>query len=246
MTRDSLSQDSLEKANKSRASFSGHGEAMGAAGVREKSDVPLQDQLDRHGESQIISPPEGGFGKIHAGLAWNNIIVEKAGGFMGLIKKATKQGVDLDLGCFYELEDETRGILQPFGELFGKFNERPFIKLSGDDRTGDAEGDDEFFTINGAHWPEIKRILIYTYIYKGAQDWAQIKPEVTLDLGNGDAPIIIKPSLHTDKLTVCALATINNVKGGIQIITHGEYFTSHAAMDRAFGFGLNWEDGVKN
>ena len=246
MARDSLSHDSIAKATKSRAAFSGHGEALGAAGVREVNVAPLQEQLDRHGESQVITPPEEGFRKIHVGLAWNNVITEKASGFMGLIKKATKQGVDLDLGCFYELKDETRGILQPFGELFGAYDKPPYIALSGDERTGDAAGDDEFFTINGAFWPEIERILIYTYIYKGANNWAQIKPQVTVNFGNGEAPVIIKPSLHTENLTVCALATIKNVKGGIQLITHGEYFASHSAMDRAFGMGLKWEDGAKN
>jgi len=245
MARDSLSHDSLIKATQSRASFSGHGEAMGAAGVREVA-ASLQDELDRHGESHIVAPPADGFSKIHVGLAWNNIIVEKASGFMGLLKKATRQGVDLDLGCFYELEDDTRGILQPFGELFGNYDKQPYISLSGDERTGDSEGDDEFFNINGTQWPKIKRILIYTYIYKGAHNWAQIKPQVTINLGNGEKPVIIKPSLRTENLMVCAVATIKNVKNGIQIITHGEYFASHAAMDRAFGMGLTWEDGVKN
>lgn len=246
MARDSLSHDSITKATKSRASFSGHGDAIGAAGVREHHVSPLQHHLDCHGESQVISPPEGGFGRIHVGLAWNNIIIEKASGFMGLIKKATKQGVDLDLGCFYELQDETRGILQPFGELFGAYDTPPYISLSGDERTGDSEGDDEFFNINGAFWPKIKRVLVYAYIYKGANNWAQIKPRVTINFDDGEEPVVITPSLHTDNLTVCALATIKNVKDGIQIVTHGEYFASHASMDRAFGMGLKWEDGVKN
>lgn len=246
MPRKSLSQDSLTKANKSHASFSGHGEAMGAAGVHEAGSDPVKSGQERENESSIISPPQGGFDKVHVGLAWNNVILEKTSGFMGLVKKAVKQGVDLDLGCFYELQDETRGILQSFGELFGAYDKPPYIALSGDERTGDAPGDDEYFTINGAKWPEFERILIYTYIYKGAKDWAQIKPRITLTIGQDEAPVVIQPSLHTDKLTVCALATLRNVKNGIQVITHGEYFSSHAAMDRAFGFGLKWEDGAKN
>lgn len=246
MTRDTLSGDSLAKASKSTATFSGHGTATGAAGVRENDIAGIQDLLDKSGESGLISPPENGFNSIHIGLAWNNIIVERAGGFMGLVKKATRQGVDLDLGCFYELDDGTRGILQPFGDLYGKFDNRPFITLSGDERTGNAEGDDEFLTINGQKWPHIRRILVYTYIYQGATDWSQIQPEITLDFGNtGENSLKIKPSLKTNSLTVCAIAMLKNVKNGIQIVTHGEYFASHASMDRAFGFGLKWEDGAK-
>ncbi len=240
------SGNSIQNASESTDSYSGHGNAQGAAGVRQDDAVASQDMLDKTGESNLISPPEGGFENIHVGLQWNNIIVEQASGFMGLIKKATNKGVDLDLGCFFELQDGTRGILQPFGELFGKLNEMPYMELSGDERTGDAEGDDEYLTINGKAWPKIKRILIYTYIYEGSSDWSQIKPEVSINLHNGDPKIKIAPSLKTTKMTVCALAMIKNIKDGIQIATHGEYFTSQASMDRAFGFGLKWEDGEKS
>lgn len=247
MSPSSSSRDSIAKASKSTNEFSGHGGASGAAGMVDDSLVNNQDLLDKTGESHLISPPENGFKNFHVGLAWNNVIVEKSGGFLGMMKKAMKKGVDLDLGCLYELQDGTRGVLQPFGELFGNLNRAPFIALSGDERTGDAEGDDEYFTINGFKWPQIKRILIYSYIYQGATDWSQIKPDLTIDLKLQDIPPLkIRPSLKTTKMTVCALAMIKNVKDGVKIATHGEYFTSQAAMDRAFGFGLQWEDGAKN
>lgn len=237
---------SVEKASQSTDTYSTHGDSQGAAGVIDTKAVSSQDMLDKSGESEVISPPEGGFDNIHVGLQWDNIIVEQSSGFMGLIKKATKQGIDLDLGCFVELTDGSRAILQPFGELFGSLNKMPFVKLSGDERTGNSKGDDESFEINGKQWPKIKRILIYTYIYEGECDWSKIKPYIHIDLKNNTAPIEIKPSLKTTKMTICALATIKNVKDGIQISTHGEYFTSQGAMDRAFGFGFEWEDGAKS
>jgi len=236
---------SISNASQSTDDFSGHGNAAGAAGVRE-GNIAIQDMLDQSGESGLIIPPEGGFDNIHIGLAWNNIIVEQSGGFMGLLKKATKQGVDLDLGCFFELQNGTKGILQPFGELYGNLDQMPFMALSGDERTGDSDGDDEFLTINGIKWPELKRVLIYTYIYKGTSDWSQIQPDLSVQIFEGQSELHIKPSLKTTNMTVCALATLKNVKNAIQIVTHGEYFTSQASMDRAFGFGLNWEDGAKN
>ena len=246
MPRPTNSADSVANASKSQVDYSSQEGSLGAGGVTEGKELSPQDMLDKSGESGLIIPPEGGFKSMHIGLSWNNLITENAGGVMKFLKKATKQGVDLDLGCFYELEDGTRGILQPFGELFGSLNDKPYIELSGDERTGDAEGDDEYFTVNGAKWPEIKRILIYTYIYEGSTDWSQIQPEVTVDLCDGRKALHIQPSLKTSKMTVCALATLKNVKDALQIVTHGEYFTSQAAMDRAFGFGLQWEDGAKN
>lgn len=249
MSRPTNSSDALSNASESQAEISTHGSALGAAGVTENNTQDIQDLLDKNGESGLISPPADGFTKIHVGLAWNNIIVEKASGLMGLVKKATKQGVDLDLGCFFELMDGTRGVLQPFGELYGHYDQMPYIALSGDERTGDSDGDDEYMSINGAQWPKIKRILVYTYIYEGSNDWSQIKPEISIKLGGqqGENNMLkIKPALKTNDLTVCAIASIKNVKNGIQLITHGEYFPSHASMDRAFGFGLKWEDGAKN
>lgn len=246
MSRENLSGDSLAKASKSTAEFSGHGDAAGAAGVREDMGADIQSCLDKTGESGLISPPANGFGTIHIGLSWNNIIVEQTGGFMGLFKKMTRAGVDLDLGCFFEMQDGTRGVLQAFGALFGQFDSVPYIALSGDERTGDAEGDDEFLSINGKEWPQIKRILAYAYIYEGVSDWSQIRPALSVNLGNGHEALRIQPTLKTDRLNVCALATLKNVKNGMQIITHGEYFNSQAAMDRAFGFGLEWEDGAKD
>jgi len=237
------SGQALNDASKSTDTYSGDGQ--GAAGVIDKGIANAQDALDKSGESGIISPPEGGFKDLHVGLQWDNIIVEQSSGFMGLIKKATKKGVDLDLGCFVELVDGTRAILQPFGDLLGAYDRPPFVQSSGDERTGDAEGDDEYFTINGAQWPKIKRMLIYTYIYEGSNDWSQIKPEININLHNGDPVINIKPTLKTTNMTVCALASMNNIKNGIQIVTHGEYFTSQASMDRAYGFGFKWEDGAK-
>ena len=132
------------------------------------------------------------------------------------------------------------------GDLFGHFDQMPFIKHSGDEKTGDAAGDDESLTINGQQWPKIKQILIYTYIYEGGKDWSQIRPQMTFDLKNDNKPLEIKPALKASDFPICALATIKNVKNGIQIVTHGEYFMSQPAMDRAFGYGLQWEDGAKD
>jgi tellurite resistance protein TerA len=239
------SSHSIEKASQSSVQFSKDRNTHGATGVTDTLNSDAQSCLDKNGESSIINPPTDGFADIHVGLCWNNTILEKSKGLMSLIKKATKQGVDLDLGCFFELKDGTRGILQPFGELFGKFDTAPYIELSGDNRTGDSEGDDEYFTINGQKWSEIKRILIYAYIYEGGTDWSQIAPQVNINIHNGDPTLHLTPTLKTSNMTVCALATMKNIKNGIQIVQHGEYFTSQAEMDRAFGFGLKWEDGVK-
>lgn len=238
------SLSSLAEATRSRAKFSGHGHAKGAAGFRAIVENPDCEFLSQTGQTSVINPREGGFGTIRIGAAWDNIMVEESGFFKKLLKKATKQGVDIDLGCLYELENGTRGCVQAFGEMMGSFDKPPYISLSGDERTGDAEGDDESLHINGAHWNEIKRALIYVYIYRGTGNWADIKPQIHLSI-IGESPMMVTPDVHQSELSVCAIAMVENVRGGIRMTNHTEYFPGHAEMDRAFGFGLQWADGKK-
>ncbi len=246
MSRDKLSSDSLREATRSRAEYSGHGDAIGSAGYREGRTIGMGDceSLSEAGQTKAVNAPENGFGPIHIGLSWNNVVTEKAGFFDRLLKKALQVGVDLDLGCLYELKNGERGCLQSFGEKFGDYNTAPFIALSGDERTGDAEGDDEVLRINGPKWGEIERVLVYCYIYRGPTQWHQIQPNLSIAM-SGEMPVRITPTTHRDDVNIVALAKIENTRGGLTITNHTEYFHDHAAMDRAFGFGIEWGDGHK-
>lgn len=249
MSRDNLSQDALMNATRSRAKFSGHGKAKGAAGYVSDTDDDAYSFLGTTGQTDIFNPQEGGYEKIRIGAAWQNIVVEEAGFFGKLFKKARKEGVDLDLGCLYELQNGERGSLQAFGDLHGSYKKPPYICLSKDDRTGDDDddddGEDEIMMINGQKWPEIKRLLVYLYIYGGANDWAQIRPQIQIRVPN-EKPMVV--SLHTYKseMSLCAVAGLENVRGGIRLTNYTEYYPGHAEMDRAFGFGIEWADGEKS
>lgn len=248
MSRDKLSTDSIKEASRSQAAYSGHGQSIGAAGHKDYREDGMGDCdfLSGAGQEKVVKAPEKGFGTIHIGLSWNNVVTEKARGFFDrLLKKATNAGVDLDLGCLYEMQDGTRGCLQPFGRKHGHFNMSPFMALKGDERTGDGEGDDEGLNINGAHWPEIKRVLVYCYIYNGPTQWHEIRPCLNIRL-SGELPVRITPSTHRDDVNVVAVAMITNLENGLHFANLTEYFHDHAAMDRAFGFGLEWGEGSKD
>jgi len=241
------SVDSMAEATRSRAEFSGHGRALGAAGYRNKDENDYGDTcefLDDPGESMAVSPGPEGFESIMIGVAWENVQVQKAGLLSKLVKKIRKAGVDLDIGCLYELTDGTRGAIQAFGKKFGNFDEPPYITLSGDDRTGNKEGYDEFILVNGRHWDKIKRILIYIYIYEGAPSWSEIKPQVIVDIP-GENDLIVTLGAHNDALCLCAVGELESIRGGIKLTNQTEYFPGHEEMDRAFGFGLEWGDGKK-
>lgn len=241
------SVEALADASRSIVDFSGHGASLGAAGYRVASDHPDNCEfLAEPGDTIAISPGKEGFDSMLIGVAWDNYHVEEAkGGIFGKwFKKVRKVGVDLDIGCLYELKDGTRGSIQAFGEKFGDFNEAPYISLSGDERTGDAEGHDEYMLINGRKWDDIKRMLVYIYIYKGAPSWSVIKPQVVIDVP-GENDFYVTLGAHDDQLALCAVGELESVRGGIKLTNRTEYFPGHEEMDRAFGYGLEWQDGVK-
>ena len=240
------SQESLQNASKSRLEFSKHGGSLGAAGYvcRNQQTAMNNDFLGRSGDKISVSPPKGGFDKIHVGAAWDNdtaLSKSLVGRVLGIKKKLD---IDLDLGCLYELKDGTRGAVQAFGDMYGSFKSAPYISLSGDERTGDAEGDDEYMLINGHHWSEIKRLILYIYIYKGAQDWAQVSPQIQLRIPE-QKQIVITPAVHSKNLSLCVLAGLENIRDGISVTNYTEFFPGHEEMDRAFGWGLEWDDGAK-
>ncbi|PJB72428.1 MAG: Tellurium resistance protein TerA [Alphaproteobacteria bacterium CG_4_9_14_3_um_filter_47_13] len=249
MSRENLSQDSLIEATRRRARFSGHGNAKGAAGYVSDTDNNAYNFLGVTGQTDIFNPQENGYEKIRIGAAWNNVLVEESGFFGKIFKKVQKKGVDLDLGCLYELQNGKRGCIQAFGDMYGRYKLEPFIHLSGDDRTGDDDddddGEDEILRVNGQKWPEIKRLLVYLYIYGGAGNWAQIKPQMQIRIPN-EKPMIVTLHTYKSQLAICAVAGLENVRNGIKLTNYTEYYPGHAEMDRAFGFGIEWADGAKS
>lgn len=241
----SPSTNALIDATRSRAKFSGHGRALGAAGYRQASDHEDNCEfLSEPGNHIAVNPGAQGFETVMIGVAWDSMIVADESFLGKLFKKTRKVNVDLDIGCLYELQDGTRGAIQALGCKYGNFENAPYIALSDDERTGDKAGTDEYLLVNGRHWEKIKRVLFYIYIYDGAPSWSKIKPQLVVDVpGENDFYVTLKA--HNDALALCAVAGIENIRGGIKLTNYTEYFPGHLEMDRAFGFGLEWEDGRK-
>jgi len=248
MSRNHQSLDSLIEASKYRSKFSGHGNSKGAAGYRIEGDGQHGSFLSNIGDSEIINRQKDNFKYIKISAAWDNIPPKRIGSFFKKLFRRTKadlhKGVDIDLGCLYELNNGKRGAVQAFGDIMGDYDNSPYIKLSQDERTGDTQGYDEYLLVNGAKWPEIKRILIYVYIYDGAPDWGSIRPQIQVQVP-GEPPMIVVPNIYRSELGVCVIGSMENIRNGIKMTNHTEYFPGHNEMDRAFGFGLEWDDGQK-
>lgn len=154
------------------------------------------------------------------------------------------ENIDLDLGCLYELTNGKKGCVQALGNAFGNLNNEPFISLDGDDRTGES-ADGENLRINGIKALQIKRILIYTFIYEGAADWKTAKGRVTVK-SSGARDIIVNMDEYGSSKTMCAIALIENKDGnGFSIEKLVQFYNGHRDMDQAFNWGLHWVHGTK-
>ncbi len=199
--------------------------------------------LEKRGQSVSLEKrSEAGFGEILFNLNWNQR-PQKSGMLAGLF--GGKQGIDLDLGCLWELEGgEYRGVVQALGEAWGEFHNPPFIQHAGDDRTG-AVAEGENIRINGDRLPYIRRILVFAYIYAGAPNWAAADGVATVKLP-GQPDIEVRLDNPVAGEAMCAIALIENDHGKLKVTKEERYFHGHREMDLAYHWGLRWVAGSKN
>jgi tellurite resistance protein TerA len=213
--------------------------------------------LEKRGDKVSLDKKAGGrgFGRIHINLNWNQSGAGPAPapkqGFLARLTQGANpsNGIDLDLGCMYEMADGRPGLVQALGNAWGDYDREPFIKLEADDRTGQTKGGENLY-INGDQIGSIKRAMIFAFIYKGAPNWAATDGVVTVNMP--DQPPIEVRLQEGGTQMMCAIAMIENRSGSLQVSKLEEYFTqqgrdsAHQLMDRRFGFGLRWTTGSKD
>ncbi|WP_221357647.1 TerD family protein [Streptomyces beigongshangae] len=151
--------------------------------------------------------------------------------------------VDLDLGCMYELADGTKGVVQPLGGFLGELNDPPYVKLSGDDRFGSGSGETIF--VNLDHREEIKRLLVFVYIYDQTPAFDRTHAIVTLYPSNGPRVEIGLDERHSQARS-CAVVMIENVKNELVVRREVKFvYGFQAELDRLYGWGLQWGRGYK-
>lgn len=213
--------------------------------------------LEKRGDKVSLDKKAGGrgFGRIHVNLNWNHSGAAPAAapkqGFLARLTGGANPGggIDLDLGCMYEMADGRPGLVQALGNAWGDYDREPFIKLEADDRTGQSTSGENLL-INGDQVNSIKRAMIFAFIYKGAPNWAATDGVVTINMP--DQPPIEVRLQEGGSQMMCAIAMIENRSGTLQFTKLEEYFSqqgresAHQLMDRRFGFGLRWTTGSKD
>jgi tellurite resistance protein TerA len=166
-----------------------------------------------------------------------------AGGAAG----GTAGGIDLDLGCLYEYNDGSKGVVQALGNTFRDqhgLGPDPICWLDGDDRSGATSGGENLF-INLAKASSIRRVLVFAFIYSGVPNWAAADGVVTLVPASGPQ-VEVRLDEPDSRSVMCAIALLDNAGGEISVRREVRYVQGgHKALDDAYGWGLRWAAGRK-
>ncbi|HEX9031305.1 MAG TPA: hypothetical protein VF834_05630 [Streptosporangiaceae bacterium] len=182
-------------------------------------------------------------GELRVNLNWTSRPPSSGG---GLFKRSQRsEDIDLDLACLYELASGTKGVVQALGNSFRSRNDGPpIISLDGDDRSGQStEG--ENLRIDLSRLSEIRRILVFAYIYEGSPNWAAANAVVTLYPRTG-VPIEVRLDEVDPGARTCAIALLENVGTDLSVRREVRYVHgTQSALDLAYGWGMKWTPGRK-
>lgn len=214
--------------------------------TRANSSINLSKISLTKSQSSINLKKQDSFGKMSINLDWNKNPNKSEAPKKGLLKDlfaSRSKGIDLDLGALVVLKNGNKELIQALGERFGHLQQSPYVKLRGDDRTGEVAGG-EWLDINGDEWSRIEEIYIFAYIYSGVPNWGQTDGVVTLHVPQ-QPPIETRLTEGESNLGMCAIARLVNQNGSINVERINRYFKGHQEMDKAFGWGLKWRTATK-
>lgn len=241
-------------------------EAAQAAESMTRATIPLTSNsaVSKSAAPSIqFDPPQGGFTDFQVVLNWGeppapvpsddlpppsraNTPRGKGllGGLFGGAKDPKAKGADLDLCCLFELSDGYRGVVQALGDHFGGYQTAPYVELQGDERQGGGS-QSEIMVVNGKKWVEIKRLLFFAMIFKGAPNWSKANGRARI-LVPDQVPISVRLDQPTVDRRVCSIALVENEGGKIVVHKRVETFKNPRELDTQYGWGLRWSAGTKD
>jgi tellurite resistance protein TerA len=185
-------------------------------------------------------------GRLHVNLNWTARPgqAEQPKGFLKRMAAAAQPGIDLDLGCLFEMRDGRKGVIQALGNAFGSLDSPPYVFLDGDDRSGNSANGENLY-INLAHAAELRRVLVFACIYEGVAAFDKADGVVTLTPATG-APIEVRLDETSGSSRMCAVALLENNGGDLVVRREVRYINgAQDALDAAYGWGMDWTPGRK-
>lgn len=183
----------------------------------------------------------GGGGQLRVNLQWTSGAQQKS----GLFGKRRSGGIDLDLACLWEFTDGSKGVVQALGNAFqAPYRGAPIIRLDGDDRSGSNVGGENMF-IDLSRVNEIRRILVFAFIYEGVPNWGAADGVVTLFPAAGPE-IEVRLDEHDSNSPTCVIAMLENQRGELVVRREVRYIRGgQSDVDKAYGWGMDWTPGRK-
>lgn len=206
--------------------------------------------LEKSGDQHRINLEKGSApkGEIIINLDWSQ---------GGIFQKMFSKPIDLDLGCFYELRDGSKKLIDGLQFSRGRggsrdrqtnqgcYTMKPYIWHQGDDR-GTSSSSGEIILVNPQGINDIKRIIVYTFIFEGVAKWSETNAVVKVKVP-GQEEIIVEMGQQTSNKRFCAIAELDF--GGDNSITVKKlisFHDSHSDCDRMYGWGFNYKPGSKD
>ncbi len=165
--------------------------------------------------------------------------------------------VDLDLGCYYELRNGKRKLIDALqfsgGEggpkdrvtKQGCYTNPPYIWHTGDDR-GDNESSRETIIVNAKGLAFIRRIIVYAYIYEGVAQWNLTDAVVNVNVPYQQS-VTVKMGNTNDKRRFCAIAQLDfDNDNAITVKRLVSFHDTHSDCDRQYGWGFKYQQTHKN
>lgn len=212
--------------------------------------IPINDSPEKTPTTSATAASKINLCKISLTKAQPIVDLTKRAGALGLIKVDLNwtqasggifsSTIDLDLGAFVELNNGQKALVQA---LDNRLDFSPYIKLLEDDRSGDSVGG-EWLHIDGNNIQDVKRIIIFAFIYEGTPNWSKANAKMTLhvpDMG----PIESKLTEKSRSKRFCAVAEITVNNGKVQVEQLNQLFDGHKDCDQAFDWGFSWTEGRK-
>ncbi len=183
--------------------------------------------LQDAGAQQRLAAANGKFGPVQFRFSWHQ-------------RLATRAAVKMDVGCFWELQDDQKGQINRSSHQIGSLAAPPHIAL---DKTLYQDGAfyEETLRIDGDQWVKIRRILFYASILEGASPWDALDTQIKLSMPG-------QPEITADLVTqeksgpVVPLLLLENRSDQLRVSLPGGCYDSHVSLDSAFDFQLGWQN----
>lgn len=171
-------------------------------------------------------------GEIIVNLNWNQ-------------NNRMKRSVDIDIGCFVETDGwKSEWVIDGLNQN-GSLSSYPYVDIDQDDRTG-SSATGETLRVNSKGLEHIKRILLYTYIYEGADDWNNLDAVVTIKFPS-KADMVLRMNEFNRRARYCVLAEIRNTGKSLEIKKVLDFLNGgHEEITNKYRWHFRWHAGSKD